>query len=1085
MNPVNSLLGPGIRTLAVMLLLLVCRLPAAEEPVLMGYARLDPAGEPQEVQVAMRRGAFTALWQKAHPQSATTAPPCRLASGAPRYDLIFDGSGLGGELRLPLANLDAAWGELRLPTLPGSVTDLRCESLGGVPAAALRWSQEADGVRLVLPPRSQGLLVLQVHLPLVQSAGVWRGRLPLSPGGGSLILAAPAGWELQLAGVPAPALPVSGVWELPLPSAGGAVGFELRRSEEQRSTDLHLACEQRLNVALEPGRLTWQAQVGILAQGGAVRQAEFILPPGLQPTAAEGEGLAGWDCLDRDGQRRLRLVWNRARSGAIQVRISGLLPRAPGPGRAEVALSLVGAERSTGRCDLRHGEGHRFARPAHPACERAEPAAGSDLAVRWQDQPGGLPLDWSEPEGDLRLVQEGVLVAHERRIAAAVAITLVGRNGSADCLRLRLPGPWRVVGCTDASASSTGTGDARQVVLRPAGPWGPGARALLRLEADPEAGLAAPDLAPVDGPPLERQCWVLGSAGPRRLERGGEGRLLALDPLLASLARQGLAPGGQERWYSACERGGTPPGLLLRDEAPAIRAAAFHYLVVGPERVRWWMRVVWTVERGEARGFRLELPVPVSLVSVRGRGLGGWSREGTGLDLRPAAPVRDLFSVECELLAPLSGGAVRLLAPGLGVEAADHRVALVEELDIGPLGLAPEGLERLDRLLPGDLPAGVDPTAVQHRWRALRAQWTLALRREPTVAGVGLDAVATLVEVRSSLTEDGELRSAAVWHVANRLRQELPLELPPGCELWEARLDRQPVRPRLVAGGFSLPVRTLRPGEAVLRLELAWRQAPGTDGRLRPLLPRLGGIKVARLLWGFSGPEGAILERLDGGLHPAAALAAEEARVQRVVDEIGQLRAAGELKEAGLRRLGERLAALDLELADCQAGAERAARVQRQQERESSILRSKVVQEVSLNRGLIGQEQRRNEGLFGFRSSGNKRLRLDQAKQSWDAQAAAAPQQLPWHLAEELTTGTGLGPGEAPAGSHARSQTALTGIELVPGDVEPTLWLSGQGQDLSVELRLRRPSGPWWPWALFALALTLGLISCRRGWRRA
>ncbi|MCK6491683.1 MAG: hypothetical protein L6R48_25840, partial [Planctomycetes bacterium] len=545
---------------------------------------------------------------------------------------------------------------------------------------------------------------------------------------------------------------------------------------------------------------------------------------------------------------------------------------------------------------------------------------------------------------------------------------------------------------------------------------------------------------------------AVADAGAARVQLDADGaRALPPEQVAQELARGALLAAG-ERWRAAAELpAGAAPVLRLADDALQAAATLSHYLILGRDGVRWSLHLAAEPDQGALRSLDLSLPAGARLVAVGGPGLGGWKQDGQRLHLAWAAPSAAALAVDLELDLPAGAdGALRLAAPVVEGVRVRQQIALVEEDDLGLVRREPDGLAELEQPI-ARLPDGVARQQVRWLWSAARADWSLRLAREALAATGGADGLATLVDGAVTAAPDGELRGSACWHVVNRTRQQLPLLLPAGVELWEARVDGQAVRVRRDAGGaLWLPTPPLRPGQASTRIVLTWRSAAQPGGRLRFAPPALGELRLIASSWRLAAPAGWSLARRDGSLREADAVDAAADRAQAVIDEIQRLQAVDGLNESGLKRLEGQLAVLDSELKDHLATLGRGARPLRDAGASWSLA-SKVdstSQAIGENRQRLGDLQRSIGNAFGNRAERRKQLNLGAMNQRWeggaqvqqaatvrpgalDQPARLVPAAWPWDEALAPAAAGGLGVGQAPPGLVAGPGAVLSGIALV------------------------------------------------------
>ena len=1082
--------------LRMLLAFMICTaLSAAEqpaaEPLLMGYAKLDGAGLPTDVRVALTRAQFTALWSVAHPEETATAPVVELATGAPRWRIAVRDEGatvLAAELRLPVAVLADGWRQVRLPVPSGSVVAVSSEPLspgGPVPATgSVTWQGEPDALVLSIAGRTQATIVVRLSVPLVADGGQWALSVPLLPGGGGMDLAVAPGWE-PLSAQATFTRTVDGLFTADLPTRSERLALRLRRADAAAPREVHLALEQRLLVTLQLDRLLWTADIDLAIQGGTLRELHLLLPAGLVLGNIDSPGLAGW----RQTGSAVDLTWAAAVGGPVQVRASGILPHAPGDGVAGVAVALdcPGAERLQGRLGL-VGRGERAQRIERLIADgdtsllRAEPAEGEDLAVRWNDRPAGLRVRWEQVGADLHAVMRAAAVVDAQHVQVAARLVLSGR-GTADGLRLKLPPPWRVLrvggsGATAITSGFIGDGAERILLMRSATALTAGNDVTLWLAADRVQlgdGFDLPDLWSADGLAMDRQSWLLGDDGGRRLTVAPtpQSAVTATTPLAAEFASELPTGAG---WRQAFERrGGTPLRLALVAESPRMTVTASHYLVLEAERLRWSARLVFTPQQGDVLDLVCRLPTGARLVRSSCRDLGSLILADDGLlTARLTAPACGSTTLDLDLELAVDGASplrVAAITTPAGTLLATQQVALVEDYELGLVHRTVEGLGEQPEL-PLALPAGVDASQVKLRWSAQRPDWSLTLRREPLVPAGGLDGIATMIDAYGAIAPDGELRSRATWHVLNRSRQQLRLAVPAGVELWEVRVDGRQVscrRDPADAAVVWVPVRPLRAGEAASRVELTWRQLAGASSSpLHPVMPVFSELKPQQVLWRFAPPSGWSVSRRDGALRPIAATDADTERAKRVVEELARLRGQGELKDNALLRANDQLDQLELELNDYLV--------------QMNTTGSQQAKEIEGQIGQLRDDRLRNSSVFGQRAGSRKALGIGQRTRDWASAAAPSsspvalvlPADLPWREALSVESRASLGEGTPPPGHRAAGGRTMLGIDLV-GDAPVGLTLRGIGGDFTVELVMTRDAVSWWS-ALLSAGVAFGLL---------
>ena len=1079
----------------------------ATKLVLMGYQRLDPAGVPQDVRVALTKADLTTMWQRA--QADVSAPAvCDLATGTPRFSLRFADGQLTGTMSLAVAVPGKTWRQVTLPFLPGSVRAVTARPLAGVDPGTVAWTSDPAGnLVLTLAPLQQADVVVDLDLPLTSAAGMWNLMMPMSAiSGGSMTINAAAGWVPWIA-ERSMTRDGEGPWRADLPVGQPTLALSLRQPLAAVAQELHLGIEQRVRVTLRRDRLEWSAVLSCAMQGAGVRRLTMTIPEGLALTAIAGDGVADWN--QRGTQ--VEVIATSQRTGTWTMRLGGVLAmNGTADAQRAVLVRVDGAELSSGRLDLTAGEGLRFERPAGATVERVDPLTGADQAVRWNADPGAVLVKWRALDQELTSTLRAALVVGSDRVRIHATIDFTG-PGQRDVVRLRLLPPWQLI------AAPAGTevvwrevNGQREGAIRAAKPWSAGASMVLHVEAERRVlgeHIQTPDLRPFgEGIMSEKQLWTFAGAGDGRLRLDDHVQQQALHLDTArSLVGSVVTLNADERWLQACSwRGDRGPSLTVTAEESVVRVQASHYVVLAQDRVRWWAHLVHHVDQGELITMRCTLPSAAKLMRVKVEGLGSWSQVGRELTVRLAAPTRRATALDLEVEIALDKDAVTLdgmLAVG---GAGPQDVALVEEDTLGLVQLDPQGLEAVTDLKARfSCPVGVDQSAIRYRWRSLRPQWSLAIKREVLATTSDRDRIVTLVDAVSVLGIDGECRGRATWHVLNRTQTQLNLHLPAGLELWEVRVAGRDVRPRqgATANEVVLPVTPQRPGEAAQAITMTWRERLNPQRVISPGMPRFTELKIMQGLWRVVPPPGYELTRRGGTMLAIDAVDAEASRAMSAIDELKRLRGLSDLDDVGLQRLNNQLATIDLLLCDSLVSLKKDGEKMQSQQRHS--YNAQVVTDVVSNRADLQQEMKRIDTVRSSRGARRSQLGLDNPSQSWadESQVKESPVKdtaaadlnpiyapramnpIAARQAKPLPADANLGAGQAPPGNRINDQGAVLGLDLLGAVGTDGLALRAQGNDLRMELTMARTGSNVQPW-LAALAslmvLAGGLWMSRR-----
>jgi hypothetical protein len=875
---------------------------------------------------------------------------------------------------------------------------------------------------LAVPPAARGDLVAETVLPITTHAEL---RVLTVPGDGLIVIEPVPGWDVraQDAAGAVPVVdgriiarqgPVSVVWTRPvlLPPPGAQV----------------VEGRVRLEPAADGDGVAISLDATVRGSGGALGPVRILIPATVAVAAITGDGVTGWR---RDGDTvMVQVVMGRDR---IQLAIRAF---APGPGAV--------LPRFAGTTRLRVAVAPWPGRvPALGGGERA-PAEGDEQAAVLVRDGSAVELRLGEPATPAAPAELVAVVDGPDRLRVALALPGLPAWSAQ---RVAVPPGWTLI---DGSLDQEPDG----VWLRGGGRW-------LRFDA-PAGTATVPVLVP-------------GARGPRRVLVVGAGDRdpqtvpgwLADDAaaLRTALAAAGVdLPAGRDR----AVRGDGALPLVLAGRDGEATVADSHFAVVETDMVRWSTHLA--CEPGPAGLERVVVDLPEGLRLVR-IGLPPGAHSATAADgtlvVDLPGRVRGAFALDLDAEAPIAAGTVRIRPPRLrGLRWTGGTVALAEA-DTGTSLLHRSGSGLEDGGAPR-LPDGVAPEAVQHRLRAVRADWSLDLHREALDLGGGPDGVATQVDAVSWWLPDGELRSRVRWRVLNRSRSVLALRMPPGARLWEVRVGDRPVTPRQDGGRLWIPVPRMRAGEAAVRIDIeSIDRAPGPG----LALPVIEDLRIMQVLWRIAGRDG--LAWQDGPFTAIDPVQAEADRAERASADLERLRAQRALGPAARARLDRELARLDLELADAQAAIGG-----------RSVAGDDWSSLISSKRQAVKKLQRDNdEGQNGYLIQ-SRGLNYDQngnrgwAKGGTGPRTASADQAPP----PPEPMAMGLGDGDPAPGLARRGDGPLTGADLLADLPSDGLVLRGTGASLEVVVTQPRTDPRRWPWILVLAAIALAGAAWR--WRR-
>jgi len=126
--------------------------------------------------------------------------------------------------------------------------------------------------------------------------------------------------------------------------------------------------------------------------------------------------------------------------------------------------------------------------------------------------------------------------------------------------------------------------------------------------------------------------------------------------------------------------------------------------------------------------------------------------------------------------------------------------------------------------------------------RYLRPGWTLPFEVKRFSDAALLQALVDRAQLRTVVSDDGQMMTQLTLSIRNNGRQNLELVLPTGSEVWAALVDGEPVRPARNGNKLLVPLEPAPGSDAVVTVELTYvgtTRFPRAAGRVELESPRL------------------------------------------------------------------------------------------------------------------------------------------------------------------------------------------------------------------------------------------------------
>jgi len=274
--------------------------------------------------------------------------------------------------------------------------------------------------------------------------------------------------------------------------------------------------------------------------------------------------------------------------------------------------------------------------------------------------------------------------------------------------------------------------------------------------------------------------------------------------------------------------------------------AEVHSLVgVGEGVLSGHSEINWTVVHQGLDTFRVLLPADVAVLDVTGAGIRDWevAREGDEQSLTVALNFEALgaWRMFVDYERPLPLGSTTTAVPRLAIPDVERVKSLIGVEARSNLEINAGDAAEASRLDVRELPAGVLGRTDQPVLMGFKARdnaWSIPLEVAQHEDVEVLVTIADMAEATSVMTPDGRQMHRVVWRVRNNRRQFVRLDMPPGAEIWSARVAGRAAKPARDASGATLIplVRSQAAGGALaaFSVELVWvdeGRPPDAGGR--------------------------------------------------------------------------------------------------------------------------------------------------------------------------------------------------------------------------------------------------------------
>ncbi|MDF7798180.1 hypothetical protein P4C99_01800 [Pontiellaceae bacterium B1224] len=703
-----------------------------------------------------------------------------------------------------------------------------------------------------------------------------------------------AGYKVKVVGAPKAVKVDETHVQAWLPSAGG-VQILWSPELEKLSGELVASCESILVGSAKVGALQLRGQYQYAIPQGRVKELALKLPDRLNVTQVQGADLLSWKVEEVEGERRLQVELSRSQEKEylLTIQAEQALPEFPCAFDFPVVepldvirangVLLIGTDSTIKLLVDEQGGVTQVEPDAVNWGDLQRPKRGL-YAYMFASMPFSMKLSADNIVTSLHAQDQIVLALNENEASLEAKIDLEVRDAPARDVELEVSNDWTV---TSVAGQNVADYDVRD---RDGSRWikvyfkqAVDSRTLvqLRLEKtlpeDPD-GFALPTFR-VDGAKSERGFMVLRGEIGTRLEGADLTGLREVNtgslPVRISDARQAFRFKRSD-WTGRVE---------VRQESASVHAESFQLVSLGESGVFGSSLITYNIANAPTRSFKLKIPRIYRNVEVHGRDIRNWTQDGEDWTIHLKQKVVGDYTLLVTYDHPakyqgevLSIGGVQTLEveneTGYIALAGSANLSLAEELghSKGILSIDVDEVPEEYTLLVND--------PIMHAYKYVATPHEAQVRIKRFSTQQLLTQVADHITLDTTIGEEGEAVTRAVYHVKNTDQQYLPIRLPDDASLWSVKVNDAKIQVLDRGDGQVLiPVERRRDPNAPLAIEVTYAEQlnkPGWFTKMKFQSPEVDTQSVfAR--WAFTLPDGQRLASAKGNMEQPQVLGSQRA----------------------------------------------------------------------------------------------------------------------------------------------------------------------------------------------------------------
>lgn len=240
-----------------------------------------------------------------------------------------------------------------------------------------------------------------------------------------------------------------------------------------------------------------------------------------------------------------------------------------------------------------------------------------------------------------------------------------------------------------------------------------------------------------------------------------------------------------------------------------LEATGEHLASVGEAAVRGQVQFNLRVWTGQVQMLDITKPQGVEVMNIGGPSVDTWEQSGSSIRVHLLSPVQGEERVMVEYLLAMPGPEGAIALPSMAIVGARRQLmhwAVVATTNIEVELAESQGVEVVQ---PRELPEGLKGGAAGRILVALRGDPSQASAVVRVSRHTDVPVLVASIDQARFLTvvyDAGQQVTTCRYDMRNTTKQFLELTLPSDAQLWDVRVDRQPVRPGLVDGTVLVPL---------------------------------------------------------------------------------------------------------------------------------------------------------------------------------------------------------------------------------------------------------------------------------------